>query len=200
MSRIQVGDISIDGQNVQVGHPSELSRVPDAGLSQASNARLLATLTRIPVPPALLAGAGVGMIAVGTAVNVVVGVLSDPFTALLRGGVLAPLGLSLVGLAVLKAYVGRRAALVLAASLEGAAEQYVARLRPLLQAAPEACTVPALARTTGWSEATVVRALALLREHGEVAEELDFDTGQFYYTTRTLPPRDLDSRLGQLHP
>lgn len=200
MSRIQVGDITIDGQNVRIGNRDGLPRAKSTGLSQTSNARLLATVARIPFPPALLAAVGVGMIAAGTAVNIVVGVLADPFTALLRGGVLAPLGVGLFGLAMLKGYVGRRRTVVLAAALEGDPEAYVARLRPLLQGGARTCTVPALARTTGWSEQTVVRALALMRERGEAAEELDFDTGQFYYTTPTLPPRDLDSRLGELHP
>ena len=200
MSRIQVGDITIDGHNVQIGNRDGLPRVKNAGLFDPSNARLLATIARMPVPPALLAAIGAGMIAAGTAVNVIVGVLSDPFTALLRGGVLAPLGVGLLGLALLKGYVGRRGTMVLAASLEGDPEAYFARLRPLLRGSARACTVPALAGITGWSEPTVVRVLALMRERGEAAEELDFDTGQFFYTTHTLPPRDLDSRLGELNP
>jgi hypothetical protein len=200
MSRIQVGDITIDGQNVQIESLKAQARVPQAGLAQPSSAPLLSTLARLPIRPALLAVAGAALVAAGTAVNIVVGVLADPLTALLRGGVLAPLGVGLLVLAGLKAYVGGRSPAVLAASLEGGSEQYLARLRPLLQGEPGACTVPALARTTGWPEATVVRALALLRGRGEVAEELDLDTGEFYYTTLTLPPRDLDSRLGELHP
>jgi hypothetical protein len=200
MSRIQVGDIIIDGQNVQIGSLQAQPRVPETGLGQASNARLLATVARLPVPPARLAVAGVALVAVGTVVNVAVGVLTDPFTALLRGGVLAPLGVGLLVLGAFKAYLGGRTHAILSASLEGGFERYLARLRPLLQGEPGTCTVAALAGTTGWPEPTVVRALALLRERGEVAEELDLDTGEFYYTTRTLPPRDLDSRLGELHP
>jgi hypothetical protein len=200
MSRIQVGEITIDGQDVRIGKPDVLPRAQSAGPAPASSADPLAAATRIPVRPALLAIIGAGMIAAGTAVNLVVGVLSDPVRALLYGGVLAPLGVGLLGLALLKAWASRLSPVALAASFEGGPERYIATLRPLLHGGPEACTVAALARTTGWSEPTVVRTLALMRERGEVAEELDFDTGQFYYTTGTLPPRDLDSRLGQLHP
>jgi hypothetical protein len=200
MSRIQVGEITIDGENVRIGNADNLPQAQSSRPALAPSIDPLAIATLIPGRPGLLALIGAGMMAAGTVVNLVVGVLSDPVRALLYGGVMAPLGVGLLGLALLKAWTVRASPVALASSLEGGPEQYIATLRPLLQGGPEACTVAALARATRCSEPTVVRALALMRERGEVAEELDFDTGQFYYTTRTLPPRDLDSRLGQLHP
>ena len=200
MSRIQVGDIVIDGQDVRIGAPAESPRPPAAPAAPPPELHLLHALSRIPVPTAVLAFAGLAMIVAGTAVSLVVGLLADPFTALLRGGVLAPVGLGLVGLAVLKRFTAGPGAAALAATLPGGGEEHVRRLRPLLAGNSAATTVAALARATGWTESAVVRVLALMRQRGEVAEELDLDTGQFYYTTLTLPPRDLDSRLGELHP
>lgn len=201
MSRIQVGEITIDGQSVHIGSPADPPRIPGAAAAQPSpDAFLLHAVPRIPVPTAALALAGVLLVVAGTAVSLAVGVLANPLGALLRGGVLAPVGLGLLGLALLKRLAAGRSATVLAASLPGDPETYVARLRPLLAGDPASTTVAALARRAGWTEPVVVRVLALMRQRGEVAEELDLDTGHFYYTTLTLPPRDLDSRLGELHP
>lgn len=190
----------IDGQHVQIGNAPDPSRAQAPAPAQPSSAPLLTILQRVPISPALLAAVAVGMIVVGTTVNVVVGVLSDPFAALARGGVLAPLGVGVLGLALLKGFLGTRQSAALVSGLGDDGDARIAALRPLLQGQPEACTVAALAQSTGWSESTVVRVLALMRSRGEVVEELDLDSGQFYYTTLTLPPRDLNSRLGELHP
>ena len=198
MSRIRVGDITIDEGSVQIGG-AEPGR-PAAAAVRPAPSPLPSLVRRIPVPPLVLAGAGAAMLAAGTAVNVLVGVFSDPLTALARGGILAPLGFGMLVLAGLTTVLRRRPAAELVSALGGDVDGHVARLRPLLDAVPAACTVAALATRAGWPEPTVVRVLALMRERGEVSEELDLDTGQFYYTTRTLPPRDLQSRLATLHP
>ena len=53
---------------------------------------------------------------------------------------------------------------------------------------------------SGLPEPTVVRTLAFMRARQEVSEDLNVDTGEWYYVAnRALPaPRDLDDRLAAL--
>lgn len=200
MARLRVGDIEIDGTRVTIGGADPV-RPPSAprGPVQPGNYRLLRLLQRLPVPASALLAVGVVLAAAGTVVNAVVGVTADPFGALVRGGVLAPLGFGVTCVALLKAYLARRPDIPLAAALGGDPEGYVERLRPLLHGEPLLRTVPALAGRAGWPESTVVRVLALMRERGEVEEDVDLDTGEFCYAIASFPPRNLDARLGTLH-
>jgi len=138
---------------------------------------------------------------VGAAVNAWFGAWSDPVGALLHGGFLAPVGFGLVVLGAAKHFAGRPAVRHQAA-LGVDPEPYVARLGTLLALPRPQQTIEWISRQTGWTEETVVHALALLRERGQVQEELDLETGEFYYVHTPLPspgPRDLDTRLGDLN-
>jgi hypothetical protein len=125
----------------------------------------------------------------------------DPLGALVRGGALVPLGLAVMGLAAIKRFLARRSDLRHAASLRGLPHPYLQVMRTRLAAPTHGrATVESLMRSTGWTEAEVVHTLALLRDGGEASEELDLETGEFYYIAQRPPSRDLSSRLGELHP
>jgi hypothetical protein len=201
MSRLQVGDILIEGTKVSIGgtQPPPPLKAPVPEQPKREDGALL--LNRIPFAPRVLGVAGAASAVVGMAINAWFSAWSDPFGALLNGGFLAPVGFGLVALGAAKHFAGRPAVRHRAA-LGGDPEPYIARLAPLLALPRPRQTIEWIGRQTGWPEETVVHALALLRERGQVQEELDLDTGEFYYVHTPLPspgPRDLDTRLGDIN-
>ena len=203
MSRLRVGNITIDGRNVTIDEPNPgLGAGSTArGLQQPGNAAAIQLLDRVPLPPSVLAGGGVVLTVAGTVANVLLGVFDDPVGALLRGGMLAPLGAGLLAVGIAKMFVARRPDLRHAASLGPAAAPYVEELAALLRNRDVKQTVPWIVQRSGWPEDRVLRVLALMRSRGLIVEDMDPDTGEFFYFPEPTPtPRDLDTRLGELSP
>lgn len=202
MGRLQVGDIRIDGRNVTIGGvaPAAASSPlpPPSGPDLNESIRLL---DRVPFSPGFLAATGLVCAAFGTAANVLLAAWDDPLRALLGGGFLAPLGVALLALAGAKALLRARPDARHRAALANPAP-FLNTLRQLLARDREEQTVDWIRARTGWTDEQVVHALALLRASDELREELDLETGQFYYVAQPIPigPRDLDTRLGQLTP
>ena len=207
MTKLRVGNVEIDGTSVRIGGemvvgsgvgrsaaaPAQGVRATPAGNADSG----ITAVTRVPGPPVLLVSAGALLIGVGVVAMVLVDATRDPVSAFLQGGALAPVGLSLVAVGTLKAWVrrsaGRWAALRLGAERTATSEL----LRTLLQRSEPSHTLAWIRRETGWPEATAVATLAWLRERGELEEELDETTGEFYYH---VPPRarDLATRVHDL--
>ncbi len=200
MSRLRVGNISIDGRNVAIDDPlAPAAGVTTRGLGQPGNVSVIRLFDRIPFGPPVLIGAGGVLTAAGTVINVVQGVLENPVAAFLHGGVLAPLGAGLLAVGVAKAYLARRPELRYAASLGSEADAYIADLRVLLGRRDTRQTIGWITERSGWPEARVLCVLALMRSRDMITEDLDPQTGEFFYFTESLPvPRDLDTRLGEL--
>jgi hypothetical protein len=205
MARLQVGDIAIDGSDIRIGGAKPGS--PDGGDTTQSVEDLrsgIQFLDRVPFSGRFLIACGVVVAIAGTIINVALGAWNNPIGALMGGGVLAPLGIGIAVLGAAGEYLRRRPHLRHRAALVGDPQTYLATLRQLLAHSRPDQTVPWIVHRTGWSEGTVVHALALLRSSGELLEELDLDTGEFYYVVPTNPftlaPADLDTRLGTLTP
>jgi hypothetical protein len=73
-------------------------------------------------------------------------------------------------------------------------EEYVTELKSVIRAVDTRNTIEAIASKLGWPERDVVRTLGWLQARGELREELDGDSGDFYYVSVKMP-RDLITRL-----
>jgi len=202
MAKLKVGDIEIDGRNVTIGPHAPAPVRSNANDPRASAAGAVSLLDRIPVSAGALLALGGVLVLVGSVVNVALAAWSDPVGALVHGGILAPLGAGMIGSGATKAWIRRRPRIRHSAALGGDAEPYLSALRRLLEGADPRHTVPWIAARTGWAEETIVHALALLRDRGELVEELDLDRGEFYYQAvhPSPAPRSLEARVGDLTP
>jgi hypothetical protein len=200
MAKLQVGDITIDGRNVTIGPQVPIpapARPPPDG---ASVAHAVSLLDRVPLSTGALLSIGGILAVVGTVVNVMLAAWNDPLGALMHGGILAPLGAGVVVAGVAKAWIRHRPRIRHAAALGGEAEPYLLTLRRILVGPDTRHTIAWIAGQTGWADESIVHALALLRDRGELLEELDLERGEFYYqAVQPSPaPRSLDVRVGDL--
>ncbi len=76
-------------------------------------------------------------------------------------------------------------------------DEYVATLSQAIKESSTANTVEGIAGKLGWSEQDVARALGWLQARGELREELDTTSGEFYYVSVKVP-RDLATRLSSI--
>jgi hypothetical protein len=203
MARLQVGNIRIDGSDVYIGPAGPGTAVPSRGMQTGAGSGIR-LLTRFPGSGGVLMVAGLAVAAVGTAINVALEAWNNPVGALVGGGVLAPVGVGLLVLGAAREYLRARPEVVHRAALGDNPDPYLARLRGLLSTPAPHQTVAWITRGTGWDEATALHALALLRCSGELLEEVDLETGDFYYVAQPNPstpgPADLNTRLGTLTP
>jgi len=215
MASLKIGDIEIDGSRVSIdgrpmtgGEPSpggQLVRREPEPLVAAARAPIgdsLAPLGELPFRPRTWITAGVAVAACGVLALVLHGSL-DVVTYVFGGGLLVSIGGALAGLGVLKRLAKRRAKERRIREEDAVVAPVVERLRALLREANAEQSVAWIARQTALAEPIVVRALARLRESGELREELNEQTGDWYYVHvpgEPPPPRarDLDSRLDEI--
>jgi len=217
MARLRVGDIEIDGSNVSIGGVPQIPAAPTSAAATpaaakpapgtalvvqpramvpASSPRAtegLDALATFPVGHRVLLGAGGGL-GVAAAVLLVAtqAVAAVPLIFTGIGGIV-------LGLLKRRA-VGRRA-VARARAEEQALAEYAARLRPLLSETRPEQTVEWIVERSGLPEVAVVRTLALMRDRHEIVEELNTDTGEWYYGPGLALPaasRALDDRLAEL--
>lgn len=204
MARLEVGDIRIEGSDVRIGGVTPGAATAPANAGDAGIAAGLRVLDRIPFSGRFLILAGLAMAAAGTVINLALRAWTDPVGALTSGGVLAPLGVGVLVLGVLREYLRARPDVRHRAALGDAPDAHLDRLRELLREPGPHQTIPWITRATGWDEGAVLHALALLRSSGELLEEIDFDSGEFYYMAQPTPltasPANLDTRLGTFTP
>jgi hypothetical protein len=200
MAKLQVGNIKIDGRNVTIGPEPSISAAPRPLPPSPSAAHALTVFDRLPVSAGALLAVGGVLTVAGTVVNVALAAWNDPLGALVHGGILAPMGVGLVVAGAVKGWVRRRPRIRHAAALGADAEPYLATLRRLLAGADAGHTLAWITSQTGWADETAVHALALLRDRGELREELDLERGDFYYQAvhPSPAPRSLDARVGDL--
>jgi hypothetical protein len=231
MARLRVGDIEIDGSSVSIGGVPQIPAAPSAAPGTALAVTTHAgpgtavavvsrtgpgtALTAAPKPTALASAppAAEGLDALAT--------FPIGHRALIGGGALlvvaalfllvalqavigAPLvftGLGAMTLGVLKQRALARRAAASAEDEERELADHAARLRPLLLEAKPEQTVEWIVERSGLPEAVVVRTLVRMRDRDEIMEELNTETGDWYYgQPLALPaiPRALDERLAEL--
>jgi hypothetical protein len=168
-----------------------VTRTPGA-LAQRSPEGLDA-LASFPIGHRLLVGAGSGLaVAAAALLATTEAIAAVPMLFSGIGGVV-------VG--ILKRRALRRREAARARDEEREYGEHAARLRALLAEARPEQTVEWIIEKSGLPEATVVRTLAFMRDRHEVTEELNTETGEWYYgATLALPPasRHLDERLAAL--
>mgnify|MGYP001328446391 CR=1 FL=1 len=170
MARLRVGDIQIDGADVTV-RPAPHSTPAVTGGAPAA-AQWLAKVSR-----RMLAYSGLAAIAVGSSLLVLLWPGPDPLGFVLRGGIVVLGGLGLVALAALQPLLKGAVQAEQRARYAEARE----RIRPLVAQRAAHQTVEWLSAHARLTEPEVVGALLTLRADGELVEELDLETGQFYY-------------------
>jgi len=110
-------------------------------------------------------------------------------------------GLGAMTIGVLKRRALARRAAASTEAQERELTEHAARLRPLLGEAKPEQTVEWIVERSGLPEAAVVRTLVFMRDRDEIMEELNTETGDWYYgQPLALPaiPRALDERLAEL--
>jgi hypothetical protein len=207
MARLRVGDIEIDGSNITIGGVPQIPAAPNAStgmamtttpkaITLASSPRTpdgLDALANVPFGHRLLVGAGGGLVAVAVTLLAVTQVVAA--VPLLFTGI----GVVVVGLLKRRA-LGRQAAARTRAEAQELGD-HAARLRPLLGEAKPEQTVEWIAERSGLPEEAVVRTLVFMRDRHEAVEELNTETGEWYYGLPLALPaasRDLDERLAAL--
>jgi hypothetical protein len=123
------------------------------------------------------------MVGLGLSGLLITGGTHEPVAFLTRWTALIPLGIGVAVLGALKYGAGR----TLSSTVERAdiaSDDDVRTLTRLLGAHDRTHTVEWIIARLGWHHDDVVRALAWLRDRDELAEELDSDSGQFYYVAR----------------
>lgn len=224
MSRLRVGDIEIDGSNITIGGVPQIPTAPSPGTGVAMTVTTTTTpttpvttalttttpgalapagarrapegldaLAQFPIGHRLLMGAGGGVAAAAATLLATTEVVAA--VPLLFSGI----GGIVVG--ILKRRALRRQAAARAQADERELGEHAARLRPLLSEARPEQTVEWIVERTKLSEATVVRTLAFMRDRHEVTEELNTETGEWYYgSALSLPAASLhlDERLAAL--
>lgn len=202
MSKLRVGDILIEDDGIRIAGQA-YTRVPTTTPRQGSkggaSVGALAALRHFPVPAHILGWLGAGVSIIGFTLAVWGTAWEHPISALLRGGFLVPVGAGLIAAAVLKRLLEKNAISINRLALDEQGEPVADRVRKLLTRPDQNQTVEWLQERTGWPESTLVRVLAVLRERGELAEELNEDSGDFYYYTVRRVSRDLDSRLDEIN-
>jgi hypothetical protein len=207
-----VGDIEIDGHRVRIGATSDARvlthSVPGArSLSYESQpvgpAPLpqpnYAFLRAIPFSGGFIVLAGCITAAVGILGAVLTWPPDDITDYVLHGSFLIPLGLGVALIGWLKAVHRDSLNRIDPGSADETTEEYIAELGALLRHEDPSHTVEWVQRELGWKPVDVVTTLAWLRERGELREEIDIDSGHYYYVATTPPARDLDARLRSTH-
>jgi hypothetical protein len=200
MSQLKVGDIQIDGTRVTIGASAAATRDSPPAASGAPLGTLARWTLTVPGSAGLYFAAGLALAVAGTMINVLLHAWTDPVGALAHGGALAPAGVGLLALGAAKRALRMHPRLLHRSALGSEAGAYLSTIRELLRKEDPNHTVGWIVSTTGWTEARVVHALALLRGQEQVEEKLDLISGQFYYCSGapSIDPRSLDARIDTL--
>jgi hypothetical protein len=123
---------------------------------------------------------------------------ADPLGALVRGGFMVPVGAGIMAAAVMNRLLETGRTSVNRVALGQNGRQMGECLHRLIRRPSQTQTLEWIQGATGWDEALLLRLLAELRDSGELVEELDHDTGHFYYYMIDRATLNLDSRLENL--
>ncbi len=122
---------------------------------------------------------------------------------MIHGGFAIPIGLGATAIGIAKRHVAISRANVQKGHAEAAIAQDAAKVRLLIAQARSHQTVPWIAGQSQLSEAATIRALAWLRDRKALVEELDVETGEWFYCASSPNQElgtgsDLDARLEAL--
>lgn len=158
----------------------------------------ISVLTQFPVPARALIALG-AVVAIAGLVLGLTGAGALGF--LLRGGFLVAPAVGLLGLGGMKRNFEQRELRTLEARRTSLIEVDAARIRELIRKPDPAQTIEWLVGQSGLKADAVIRALAHLRERDLVVEELNTESGEWFYFEKMSSigsASDLDSRLKAL--
>lgn len=211
-ARIRLGDIEIDDNVVRIGGVPQVPvphAPPHALIVQTSSLDTSAPPPDVPSLPSLKGLPVSGRFLLRAGAVVLLGTLAvlavfppASFLSLLLHVLPLPFGAGLLALGALKRAEERRE--LRAARLRDEAElaPHLDRVRGALSEPKPEQTIEWLAARLRLPEATVVRVLDRLRKQGEIEEELNTDSGEWYYFTRRAlgaGHSDLDARMAALN-
>lgn len=210
MARLRVDEIEINGSQVTIGGASLVTHEPPAtraatpapvaaqAIGPGALPEFTALLVRFPVPGRVLMLLGALLCVGGLFAFLRSANPHDIIHYLFGWGLVSSAGATLTGVGAAKGLLQSRHEREERRALEAALAPLLPRLRALLKTPDPAQTVAWIAKRLGTSEELVVRALAALRDQGELQEELNTENGEWFYCTSTWRlkgPRDLDARL-----
>lgn len=195
MAKMKVGEILIEDGMIsfaQTGLVSPAS-APTGGHRLSDLHRLLQLAPR----PVVLVATGMACLTLGLTATLVAFLASDAlgggasFALLLAAVLVGGVGLGGLCLAAMSALIRRHPLPSAAAPSDRARleEERARRLRPLLVDQGQLATVEWLVEQTGMMPEVVVRSLAYFEARGELDEELNLDTGEWYYRLNHAPTR-----------
>lgn len=199
VAQLKIGDIEIDGSVVRIGPASApgvstASHVTPGGVPERPLRSRLAFLDRVPLSPRVLVRIGIATAAVGVCVGIAILATHTWGAPLVIGPLLLSLGGGTAVLGLLTARFRDGGPELTGISADPLTERYVDELRAVITTSNVRNTVERLAHTLGWSQRDVVNTLGWLQARGELREELDVESGEFYYVAIRVA-RDLASRL-----
>jgi len=201
MTKLRVGDILIEDDRIQI-RGQEVTQTPAIPTNNCApvtpSVAFLLWLRAAPIPARVLGWLGTALVVAGLVVALATAAWQDPVSAILRGGFLIPIGAGLLAAAFLKQKMRVGTFDVNLLALGSTGEQTVERVRSVLKLDGKHQTVEWIEQQTGLDETKVIRALAILRDRQELLEELDPDSGDFYYHLARRDPEDLNSRLASI--
>lgn len=204
MSKLKVGDIEIDDHEVRIKRRD--ANVLDGSTSvtyrSAMYSRRPAALPRadyaflksVPLRPGFIILLGVAVSFLGLVGTLVQAPFRSVVDVLLHGTFLIPIGVGIALIGILKAVHQDSSDRRDVARADGVTEEFISELGELLRHEDRSHTVEWVQNRLGWNHDDVVRTLAWLRERGELREEIDMETGHYYYVS-TPSFRSLDARL-----
>ena len=194
---IRDGDVRIQGRTLTVSPPRN-SALAGLGTETTSRGEGLELLNRLPVRPAWLMASGATLAVGGILAVLLAGGPIGVLTFIFGGGLCISTGAGLAALGFLKHRVQGVSQQRRRLQVEAELAPVMARLKAALATGQTKPTVESLVADLALPEAAVVRSLIHLRDEGVVREELDLDTGNWFYSlndTGAPAPRDLNSRL-----
>lgn len=202
MAKLRVGDIQIDDDQIQIGgqHVAGGSTaVRSETRPFARSAASLAWIKSLPIPARWIGWSGAALSVLGFWLGSQAFDWDRPFQALASGGILVPIGAALIALGMAKRLVDQDAIDIDSIALGEDVEPLLRQLRETIPSADSHQTLEWIQRRTGLPESTVVKLLSILRDRGELFEELDPDNAEFYYRAIRPDPQDLDARLATIN-
>jgi hypothetical protein len=198
MAKLRVGDIEIDGSNVRIGGElltggeSIVRQTPGTPTPRPTNV----PNPVLPIASPFLIGGGIALMIGGVALYVLSGSWSLS-AFLFRGGLLASFGAGVTTLGVLKQIGLRQRRAAEARSGRERLQHDIETIARSLSAAHMSNTLERIGQRTGLAPRRVVEVLAAMREVGRIKEDLNVDTGEWYYTLPPPEPKNLEGDISK---
>lgn len=186
MAKLKVGDIVMDSDGIRIGPGEATTRSVDAARATRDAPeieRLMLVVRRLPGTGIAYAAIGIGamLTCCVVALSLGVGVLLATPSFLFGLGAGSSIGLAVAGLGAAKMLNARRSEANRRVEASAVYRQRVTRLMPHLLKNDNGHTVERLAELSGITCAAATETLFEAKHRRAIEEELNLDTGEWYY-------------------